>query len=566
MQNILRVDMTAKAITSEKIPEMYAKLGGRMLTSRIIRDEVPADCDPLGDSNKLVIAAGLLAGTPAPCSGRLSIGAKSPLTGTIKESNAGGVAAQKLAKSGIRAVVLEGKAEGPFILVINGTKGELLDAKDYVGMGNYQLVNELSEKYGNRNAYISVGPAGEMGLRAACIANNDPEGRPSRMSGRGGLGAVMGTKGLKAIVVMDAKEDNVNYADKKAFMDNAKAAIKAITDNPGTKGFTDYGTAALVNKTNTLGCLPTRNFSEGVFEGADKISGETVRETIIERQGSPSHRCMAGCVIACSNIYPDENGKEIVAPLEYETIGLMGSNLGIDDLDMIAELNYVCNDIGIDTIDTGAALGVAMEAGILEFGDGPKALKAIKSITERHEVLGRLLGNGAEITGKVLGVKRIPTVKGQAMPAYDPRGLKGLGVTYATSPMGADHTAGTTLRAPVDHRNPAVQAPAAQKSQRTVPIFDTLGLCMFSMGGLMSVRPVLVDMLNSRYGWTFTDEDLTSIGTEVLRIERSFNKSAGFTAKDDRLPEYFTKEVLPAADTVFDVPDEQLDWVNEDLD
>ncbi|WP_028309237.1 aldehyde ferredoxin oxidoreductase family protein [Desulfitibacter alkalitolerans] len=564
MDKILRVNMTNQKVSLEDVLEKYQKLGGRALTSQIVCDEVPASCDPLGSENKVIIAPGLLGGTNVPLSGRISIGAKSPLTGTIKESNAGGVTGHKLAKIGLKAIIVEGQAQkGLYILVIDGQKGILVSADELASLGNYELVNKLREKYGSSSGYITVGPAGELGLRTACIANTDPDCRPSRVNGRGGLGAVMGTKGLKAIVILNSDLNFISYYDKEKFFEESKQVVQFIKEHPSISVYRDYGTAALVNITNNMGCLPTRNFSNGQFEGADNISGETMFELIKSRggQGRTSHRCMPGCIVGCSNIYPDASGNELVAPLEYETIGLMGSNLGIDNLDTIAKLNYLCNDIGIDTIETGAAVGVAMEAGILPFGDGVKTIELVESIRD-NTILGRLIGNGTLITGRVLGVKRIPTVKGQALAAYDPRGLKGLGVTYSTTPMGADHTAGSTLRAQVDHRKPDGQAQASRKSQRTMTLFDSLGMCMFTMPSLGIHIQTLANLVNARYGLTLNESSLIQLSIDTITAERNFNSNAGFRNIDDRLPEFMYKEKLPSADTVFDVPDHELDWVH----
>jgi aldehyde:ferredoxin oxidoreductase len=269
---------------------------------------------------------------------------------------------------------------------------------------------------------------------------------------------------------------------------------------------------------------------------------------------------MAGCTIRCSNNYAGADGKSIVTPLEYETIGLMGSNLGIDDLDVIAKLNWEVNDLGMDSIEIGAALGVAAEAGLMTFGDGERALKLLQEI-RAGSALGRVLGHGAATTGKVFGVTRVPSVKGQAMSAYEPRAIKGTGVTYATSPQGADHTSGLTIRAKVNHLDPNGQAALSRGVQINMAGYDTLGACIFAGFGFAAAPETIRDLLNARYGWDVGVTILQILGRETLKLEREFNHLAGFTQVDDRLPEYMTSEPLPPLNAVFDVPEEDLDGV-----
>ena len=313
---------------------------------------------------------------------------------------------------------------------------------------------------------------------------------------------------------------------------------------------------------NSLGCLPTRNFSDGQFEGAETISGEYMREELLRRggQSNPTHACMAGCIIRCSNVVGGEDGKEIVSPLEYETIGLMGSNLGIDNLDIIARMNYVVNDLGLDSIDVGAALGVAAEAGLMQFGDGERALELLAEIRQGTP-LGRMLGSGAAVTGRVLGIRRVPVVKGQAISAYDPRAIKGTGVTYATTPQGADHTAGLTVRAKVDHTKPEGQAGLSRTAQLNNAGYDTLGVCVFAGFGFAATPESIRDLLNARYDLQVGTDILHVLGRKTIEIEREFNRRAGFTPADDRLPEWMTEEPLQPHNSVFDVPAEDLDGI-----
>jgi aldehyde:ferredoxin oxidoreductase len=313
---------------------------------------------------------------------------------------------------------------------------------------------------------------------------------------------------------------------------------------------------------NSFGGLPTRGFSAGQFEGAETLSGEHMRQTLLARGGEsdPSHSCMAGCTIRCSNVYAGADGKTIVSPLEYETIGLMGSNLGIADLDVVARMCFVTNDLGLDSIDLGAALGVAAQAGLMKFGDGARALELLEEI-RKGTPLGRILGNGAAIAGRVLGIERVPVSKGQAMASYEPRAIKGTGVTYATSPQGADHTAGNTVRAKVDHLDPKVQVAASRTAQINMAAYDTLGACIFTRSGFGVAPETVAGLLNARYDWHVGDDILQALGRETLSLEREFNRRAGFTAADDRLPEWMTLEPLPPHNSVFDVPTEDLDGV-----
>lgn len=269
---------------------------------------------------------------------------------------------------------------------------------------------------------------------------------------------------------------------------------------------------------------------------------------------------MSACIIQCSNVFPDSEGRRLVAPIEYETLVMCGSNLGISDPDTIARLNRVCNELGLDTIEVGAALGVAAEAGLWDFGDGARAIELVEEIGQ-GSVLGRLLGQGCATVGRVLGARRVPAVKGQAMSAYDPRGIKGTGVTFATTPMGGDHTAGLTIFAPVDHHSPDGQVALSRDTQIIRAAYDALGLCVFLLGSTGNRPELLTDMLNAAYGTSLGPDDVAEIGRRVISLERRFNVRAGLTQATDRLPSFFRTEPLPPHGNVFDVPDEELDEV-----
>ncbi len=566
MDKIIRLNLTDGTIIEEQVAEKYKKLGGRALTSQILNDEVDPACEPLGRHNKLIFAPGLLGGSYMSSSSRLSVGGKSPLTGGIKEANAGGTAALALSKLGIKALIIEGESKLKYnqYLYISSEVMELRRAETE-GLGVYKSTKLLLEQYGEKVSLLLIGPAGERGYVSSGITNTDPQGRPSRFCGRGGLGAVMGVKGLKAIVVDSSGSQGIQYHDRKAFQELNKELVKMLKDNPATgETYPKYGTAAMASRTNALNALPTRNFSQGSFEYADRIDGDYLYKMIQKRGGdsSSTHACMPGCVIKCSNVFADIDGKEIVGPIEYETIGLMGSNLGIGNLDDIARLNYICNDLGIDTIEAGAAIGVVMDQGLIPFGDAAAAADLLSEI-ESDTVLGKVLGQGAQVTGRVFGSRRVPVVKSQAMAAYDPRGVKGLGVTYATSPMGADHTAGNTIRAQVDHTDPMPQVDLSRKVQSIAMIADSMGLCIFIMAALGTHLDKLAQLLGYYSGINKNGQDLLDAAVLALKVEREFNLRAGLGPAHDRIPEFMQEEPLPITEQVFDVSVDQLKQVHE---
>lgn len=569
---LLRVDMSQLQVRWELVPDVYERLGGRGLTSKLLLEEIPPRCDALGPHNKLIFAPGLLGGAGVTTAGRLSIGAKSPLTGGVKEANAGGTAGDTLGKLDIKAVVIEGqpKRRELYILHITGDSAELLPAGNVRGLGTYASADRLQEqRKGAECTVISIGQAGEYLLTGASIACTGSGDQRSAQAARGGLGAVMGSKGLKAIVIDKADAKSVSLAEPELFRAAARRFAQELINNPklGPKGGTHlYGTASITAAVNEMGSLPTRNFGAGSFEGAVNLRGEHMREIILARGGRIGTRCMPGCVIACRNLYVDESGNAIVGTLQYETIALMGANLGLDNLDDVARLNYMCNDFGLDTVETGAALGVAVEVGWAKFGDFAGIAALLRQVGE-GTVLGRLIGCGAVTTGRVLGVRRVPAALGQAMPGYDPRSLKGNGVTYATSPMGADHTAGNAFgaRKEVNPLTVKGQRELSLKLQIIAAMLDSTGLCLFARPPVIADPQLMVDMINGIYGWGWTTEDLDRFNRDVLRTELEFNRRAGITAADYRIPEYMREEALAPHNTTFDVPDSELDAVFDTL-
>lgn len=559
---VWRVNVRDQSLAINAIPDAWIPLGGRGLLARILLDEVNPTCAPLGPGNKLIFAPGLLVGHMLSSCDRISVGGKSPLTGGVKESNAGGSTGLQMTRLGIKALIIEDAPQesGWWVLHLSPAGARFDPADDVVGLGVYDSAPKLLERYGQHVAIALIGPGGEMRLSSAGIQNLDKDKVPARIAARGGLGALMGSKGLKAIII-DAKDgEKPPITNLEDFRKAQKEFNKALLAHPQTKIYADYGTAAMPRMSNGFGGLPTRNFSEGTYEHVEKISGEHMRQLLLARGGDSdtTHACMAGCTIRCSNIFGGDDGKAIVSPLEYETIGLLGPNLGISELDDIARMCYQINDLGLDTIEVGAALGVVAEAGLLAFGDSARAMELIDEIG-KGTPLGRVLGNGAVTTGVVFGVERVPAVKGQAMSAYEPRAIKGTGVTYATSPQGADHTAGLTIRAKIDHLDPAVQINVSRSAQINMAGYDTLGACVFAGFGFAAAPETIRDLLNARYDWQVGADILQVLGKETLKLEREFNLGAGFTSAHDRIPEWMTRQPLPPHQAVFDVSENELD-------
>jgi aldehyde:ferredoxin oxidoreductase len=575
MEKILRINMgpdSEPKATTEAVGA-YAGLGGRAMTTAVVAKEVPPLCHALGAENKLIIAPGMLSGTTAAMSGRISIGCKSPLTGTIKESNAGGQGAQVLARLGYAAIVLEGmpKEGALYKILINKDGVKIIPDASLKHLGNYDLVDKLRAEYGEKVAMISIGSAGERKMCAASIALTDMEQRPTRHAGRGGVGAVMGAKGVKAIILDDAGMEMRSPKDPEKFKEANQTFVAGLKKHPVTgEGLPAFGTNVLTNVLNEAGGYPTRNFATGRFDNCAKISGETLAELENQRggKGSATHGCHRGCVIRCSGTYYDKNGNYVTKQPEYETVWAHGGNCGIDDMDAIAQLDRMDDDFGLDTIEMGATIAVAMEAGLAAFGDAQAAIRLVKEVGEGTP-LGRILGSGAAVTGKVFGVERIPVVKGQAMPAYDPRAVQGMGVTYATTTMGADHTAGYSVTANilgvggnVDPLKPEGQIELSRNLQIATAAVDSTGMCLFIAFAVLDqpeTFQALIDLLNAFYGLSLTGDDVVALGKSVLKNERDFNKAAGFTAEHDRLPRYFKTEKLAPHSVVFDVKDEDLD-------
>jgi len=569
MNNFLRINMSKQKISNKACPKKYKFIGGRLLTSTLIAEEVPPEVPPFSEKNKLIIAPGSLGGTSAPSAGRLSIGSKSPLTKGIKESNAGGVLANKLSRLGYKAVIIEGKAEENrwYILKIAEEKVRLISTdkiENIIGVDNYQSCKILQKKFGKENGFMLIGPGGERKLPIATCAVTDRDGFPSRQAARGGLGAVMGSKGLKAVVVDDSNTSKINYKNKAEFQAMSKEWAQELVKNK--KSLTKYGTAILVNAMNEVGGLATKNFSQGTFSGAKNLSGERLAEIQEKRNGKATHSCMPGCVIRCSNIFHDEGGEFLTASLEFETITLLGSNLGIDNLDLIAEIDRFCDGFGIDTMDFGGALAVAMENDYLSFGD-EKALRDTLEEVQKATLMGKLLTQGVKTTGKVLGVDRVPEVKGQGISAYDPRALKGTGVTYATSPMGADHTAGNCLpgregfteegKRNIEPQKAEGKIVLSREMQIMSAMCDALGICLFIGTSYITAKKT-AKLMTALYDKNFSPQDMLNFGRKTIATELEFNKKAGIGKFQNRLPNFFRKEKLPNSGLTWNIEPRRL--------
>jgi aldehyde:ferredoxin oxidoreductase len=559
MQKILRVDMTNLTAKFEDVPEKYKYMGGRWITSAIVADEVPPTCEPLGPFNKVVIAPGMLDGTSAPSSGRLSVGGKSPLTKGIKEANSGGISGQKLARLGIKAVVVEGQAKpGEFYVVkLSKDQAEILPADDLAGIGLFDFAAKVWERFPNKPGFVACGVAGEMKMANAGVCINDRHNLASRYAGRGGLGAVMGSKGFKALIIDDSQGKAPEVKDPAKFKEACKKVIQAMQEFPLTNNrWPCYGTLQILEGINDMGALPVRNFSSGKFDRAAEMYGEAFAAEIDKRGGMGYHTqpCMPGCVIRCSNYMPNKQGGPLSGgPLEYESAWALGPNCDISDWDVLGKLNYICNDLGLDTMEAGCTVAVAMEGGLLSFGDGEGAIKLLEEVG-KGTPLGRIIGQGATFTAQAFGVSRVPACRGQTMAAYDPRVPIAMGISYATNPMGADHTAGFTLATEADFDG-------SRGAQSSAAFVDATGYCLFvsfATGNVAIGGVGFRESLSAFWGVDWTDKDIADFGMEILRIERNFNEAAGVGANEDKIPEFMYTEPLPPYNKVYTVSHEDL--------
>lgn len=554
---ILRVDLTEGTIKDEPVGESLAKkyLGGRGLGTKIYMDEVDKDVDACSPENKLILMTGPLTGTFATSAGRLMYISKAPLTGTIGCANSGGYFGPELKYAGYDGVIFEGKAEKPVYLYINDGKAELRSAEDLWGKTVYETTDLLVAATDPDAKVSCIGPAGEKGVLYATIMNDK-----HRAAGRGGLGAVMGSKNLKAVVARGT--GGIRVADKAGFLAACTDARQKLKDNPVTgAGLGAYGTEILVNIINSSGGLPLRNWRDGAyFENADDISGETLAEKYLVR-----NKGCFGCSMACGRVTKIKEGpfKSAGEGPEYEAAWALGSSCGINDLEAVCNANFICNEYGMDPITLGSTFACAMELfdkgfltademnGSLVFGNA-KSIVAFAKKTALREGFGDRLALGSYRLAESCGAPELSmSVKKQEMPAYDGRSLQGMGLEYATSNRGGCHVRGyltspEILGIPVK-LDPLVtdgKAEMLKIFQDLTAVVDSIGMCLFTTFGIG--LPEIGNMLRTATGWDLTDDEIMKAGERIWNLEKLFNMSQGFGRKDDTLPPRLLKDPLPS--------------------
>ena len=391
---MVRVNMTDQTVKIEPYPKKWKVLGGRALSARILLEECDATCDPLGPDNVLVFAPGTLAGSAAPTSGRISVGAKSPLTNGIKEANAGGNPGQDLMKLGYRLMVVTGQpsdAQRRYALEVTADEVRIVEADVYKGKWNYSLCEELAQHYPKSASFISIGPAGELQLKGASVACTDQDNRyPARHAARGGLGAVMGSKGLKYMAVDAGGQRARRAVDAAAFGNMCKKYTRGYLDGPQ---IFSRGTSAFVPVANKLHSFPNKNRTSGQSEHWKNLDGARINESF-ESRGGAMHNCLTGCIVKCSNVVHDSEGKYKTSALEFETLAVLGSNCGLDSWEDVADLDRLCDDVGLDTIETGAAIAIYMDADQMKFGDAEGLKNLLQEIADDTDI-GKAVANDA---------------------------------------------------------------------------------------------------------------------------------------------------------------------------
>ncbi len=545
-EKIARINLSTGEIKVEPLDlELAHKfIGGRGLGTKILYDEGVATVEPLSPENKLIYITGPMTGAAAPSTGRYMVVTKSPLTGMIACSNSGGIWGAKLKHAGWDAIIVEGQAPEWTYISIEDDKIQLLDAREYLGMMSEEMDTRLKEKHGPTASVLNIGPAGEKQVLLAAIMNDK-----DRAAGRSGVGAVMGSKKLKAIVVKSSRIKLDNIADEEALKEATKKAMDVLMANPVTSsGLKQLGTAILVNIINNVGSLPTKNWQESYYEQAEDISGEALAEKYLVRPGA----CYR-CPIACGRVI-NVNGHVTGGP-EYEPLWAYGANCGNNDLNVIDECNMLCNEYGLDAISTPCTIAAAMElyqrgaikeedcAGVpLEWGSTNALVEWTKRMGNPETELDWLMSSGSARLCEHYGMPEISmSVKKQEMPAYDARGIQGIGITYATSNRGGCHVRGYMISPEVlglpqqlDRTVTDDKAAWAKTFQDLTAVIDSMGHCLFTsfaMGG-----QEYTDLLNAATGTNWTVEEVLEIGDRIYNIERMFNKAAGMKPEDDRLP------------------------------
>ena len=550
MRKYLNINLSDQSIETEELNGIDAVRVGRHFIAKTLLEKGAATADPLGPDNPLIFSAGPFAGSNFSNANRLSVGCKSPLTGGIKEANSGGTFAFALGQLEIAGFTLYGISD-EWVVIHIPKEGAITfkDASPYLGKGNFEVARMLHEEYGDKVSLGICSPVGEYGGLMAGISFTDPEKRPTRIAARGGVGAVMGSKKVKAIIVERNKMPE--FSDRKKYMGSVKEYTKMLDVDPAIDNFRKLGTAMVGDFTNKIGGLPTRNFSAGTIveadEGPFKLGGQFIRKQNLERGGETTHACMPGCMIKCSNIYADKDGEEICSPLEYETLGLVGSNCGLTDPDDVARLNDVANDLGIDTIEMGATIGVLMEAGEGKFGDFEFMAQVLEDIRDGTEK-GQLYAQGTARVGDHYNVARIPAIKKQGISAYDPREIEVTGISMMVTAQGADHTAGNIPTFQCKDKTTEELVAASLDIQEDCAAADSLGLCLFGRSVTNVQQGFIAEALNNAHGTDLTEGFMKELGREALAMEWQFNKDAGFTEEDDELPQFFYDEILSGKD------------------
>ena len=552
MRKYLHIDLDNRAVrTVEQTGEELVRVG-RYLIAKTLLEENIAGVDPLSPANPLIFSAGPFAGTNFSNANRTSVGCKSPLTGGIKEANAGGTFGVALGQLHLSGFTLHGAA-ADWVIIHLGKDGSCSfdSAAGFMGKGNFETAALLHEKYGKKVSLALCGPVGEYQGLLAGIAISDTDRRPARLAARGGIGAVLGSKKVKAIVADLNRMPQLH--ERKKVIGAVRHYAEKLGEDQMIDSYKRFGTAMMADYMNHVGGLPVRNFSAGRLVDTDretmKMGGDFIREQNIARGGDPSHACMPGCLIRCSNVYADADGNEVVSPVEYETLGLLGTNCGIKEPDELANLNAIANDLGIDTIETGAMVGVLMEAGEGKFGDTgfiTQVLEEIRNGTEQ----GRLWAQGTAAVGEHYRVKRVPVIKRQAISAYDPRVVEATGITMMVTAQGADHTAGNVPRMETADKSMDEIAAASHAAQVQAAAADSLGLCIFGRTVTASELDRVTDAINAAVGSELNPSFFDELGRDTLRLEREFNRAAGFTQADDELPGFFYNEPLEPSNRV----------------
>ena len=547
MRKFLEIDLSSQSIKTRELQGKEIINSGRRLIAETLINDGIADVDPMSPENPLIFSAGPFAGTNFSNANRLSVGCKSPLTGGVKEANTGGTFGFALGQLEIAGFTLHG-ASSEWVTIRIPKDGPVTfeDASDLLGLGNFEAADKLHAKYGDKVSLALCGPVGEYGGLLAGVAFSDVDNRPSRLAARGGVGAVMGSKKVKAIVVDKHKMPTLH--DRKKVMGAIKDYGKKLGESAAVKSLETTGTAMVADITNYMGSLPVRNFSSGqlVEPGGEpfKMGGDYIREQNSERGGEISHACMPGCLIKCSNVYVDASGREIVSPLEYETIGLLGTNCGLVEPDDVAALNETANDLGIDTIEVGAMIAMLMDGGHAEFGDMAFMEQCLEDIRAGNE-RGQLLAQGTARVGKHFDIARIPVIKQQAISAYDPRVVEVTGISMMVTAQGADHTTGNSPAFKCDDKTIEVIAAESYKMQVNSAVADSIGLCVFGRSVTDGNLKLIADAMNAAYDLDVAPDDVRDLGRDALKLEGEFNRRAGFTETQDELPDFFHKEPLP---------------------